>query len=41
MKRLGGPILIGLGMLFVVLAIGVRFVVAPLSVQAPLQIPAK
>lgn len=41
MKRLGGPILIMVGVFFLVLALGVKFVVAPRAVNAPLQIPAK
>jgi hypothetical protein len=39
MSRLGGRILLMFGVLLLVVAAGVRFVVAPLSVKAPLQIP--
>jgi hypothetical protein len=39
MSRLSGRILLALGLFLLVVAVGVRFVVAPLSVKAPLQIP--
>ena len=41
MSRLSGRILLMFGVLLLVVAVGVRFVVAPLSVKAPLQIPTK
>jgi hypothetical protein len=41
MSRLGGRISLMLGLMLLVVAIGVRLIVAPLSVKAPLQIPEK
>jgi Porin PorA len=41
MRRLGGPLLVMFGVLFLVVAVGVKFVVAPKGVITPLQIPAK
>ncbi len=41
MRRLGGYILLGLGVFLLVLAPVVKFVVGPASVKAPLTVPAK
>ena len=41
MKRIGGYVALLLGVFFLVLALSVKFVVAPKAVKAPLQIPTK
>ena len=41
MKRIGAYVALGLGVFFLVLALSVKFVVAPKAVKAPLQIPEK
>ena len=41
MKRIGGYVALLLGVFFLVLALSVKFVVAPKAVKAPLQIPDK
>ena len=41
MKRIGAYVLLVLGVFFLVLALSVKFVVAPKAVKAPLQIPDK
>ena len=41
MKRVGAYVLVFLGVFFLVLALSVKFVVAPKAVKAPLQIPEK